>query len=133
MKWDIQKLNSDDKGREIKKILDGEFNLFRETAVAASNLKPLLMYYLQDEKLKERITKIRDVEDKVRNMAAHEIVSVTDDKLKKILTTPMTINQIFNEIKALVIAAKIHISQEDWNSYDKMNEMIEQELAKEVF
>ena len=68
---------------------------------------------------------MRDVEENVRNMAAHEIVSITEEKLQKLLGNNTTFNQIFKAIKSLVVYAGIKITSDDWNSYDKMNEKLE--------
>ena len=41
----------------------------------------------------------------------------------------MTIKQIFDEIKKLVVAAKVPIKKSDWESYDIMNNKIEELLT----
>lgn len=126
-------MNSSAKGKEILKILDKEFpgGMKDNQAVAASNLKPLLLHYLKDKSLKDVVSKIRDVEYNVRNLAAHEIVSITEASLKKILGSSLTIEQIFDLIKRLVTAAGITTNKEDWDSYDEMNEDMMEELLKE--
>lgn len=120
-------LDKTSEGNELIKILDEEFSFggFRDCPIAASNLKPILLSYIDDLKIKKDIEYMRDVEENVRNMAAHEIVSITEEKLQKLLGNNTTFNQIFKAIKSLVVYAGIKITSDDWNSYDKMNEKLE--------
>ena len=132
--WKKDKLLKTDEGKEILQLLDEEFRQFRdESVMMAANLKPILMKYVNDETVKKNVEEMRNIEAKIRNFAAHEIVSVTDDKVKSMLGMPnITMNQIFNKIKNLVVAAKIHVKEEDWNSYDQMNERIRVCLLDEI-
>lgn len=132
LRWSIGKLEQNEKGKEILRILNNEFSknggLRDKTIVYASNLKPLLVYYLNDKNLINNVIVLRDIEDKVRNLAAHEIVSITDEKLSKLLDMPIKINKIFSLIKSLVVAARIRVTEKEWQSYDEMNRMIEKML-----
>lgn len=132
----INKLNRTDEGREILSVLnecDDFRGDFKDSSLAAGNLKPILVHFLQDDSVKDSVTKMRAIESRIRNMAAHQIVSITDDKIKSLtndaLGTPMTIKQIFDEIKKLVVAAKVPIKKADWGSYDIMNNKIEELLT----
>ena len=132
-KWKNSKLLSDAKGREILEVLKQEFRGdFRDTAVMASNLKPLILYYSSDPKLKQSVEDMRNIEEKVRNLAAHEIVSITDERLGELLEQPITMKQIYSMIKNLVVNAKIKITESDWNSYDSMNQLIVDALNLEI-
>ena len=130
--WSINKLKQNDKGKEILNILNKEFSnkggLRDKTIIYASNLKPLLVHYLKDDTLINNVVILRDIEAKVRNLAAHEIVSITDEKLEKILEMPIKINKIFSLIKSMVVAARIRVTDKEWQSYDEMNRMIEKML-----
>ena len=132
--WKKDKLLKTDEGKEILRLLDEEFRQFRdESVMMAANLKPILMKYVNDETVKKNVEEMRNIEAKIRNFAAHEIVSVTDDKVKSMLgMSNITMNQIFNKIKNLVVAAKVHVKEEDWNSYDQMNERIRICLLDEI-
>lgn len=132
-KWKTSKLSSDAKGREILEVLKQEFKGdFRDSAVMASNLKPLLLHYLTDSKLKQSVEEMRNIEEKVRNLAAHEIVSITDERLGELLGQSITMNQIYNMIKNLIVNSKIKITENDWNSYDTMNQLIADILNDEI-
>ena len=70
---------------------------------------------------------MREIEARVRNMAAHEIVSITDEKLKKMKI--MSVKQIFQQIKRLMVEARIPVTEQDWKSYDRMNQIIIREFV----
>ena len=132
----VNKLNGTEEGREILTVLNNCDDFrgdFKDSSLAAGNLKPILVHFLKDESVKTSVTKMRAIESRIRNMAAHQIVSITDDKIKSLtsdaLGTPMTIKQIFDEIKKLVVAAKVPIKKADWGSYDIMNNKIEELLT----
>lgn len=81
-----------------------------------------------DQNLIDDLKKMRDVESKVRNVAAHEIVSVTNDWIKN--RTEMTGEDIMKLLKRLVARAGIRAKAEYWNSYDDMNFAISAELLQ---
>lgn len=62
------------------------------------------------------------VEENIRNLAAHEIISVTDDTIKK--KTGFTSKAIMDKIKQCFQHSGITIKKEYWNSYDDMNTII---------
>lgn len=81
-----------------------------------------------DQSLIDDLKKMRDVESKVRNVAAHEIVSVTNDWIKN--RTEMTGEDIMKLLKRLVARAGIRAKAEYWNSYNDMNFAISAELLQ---
>ena len=83
---------------------------------------PLINKYSEDNVLKQKIKEIMDIEQAIRNLAAHEIVSVTEEWIKE--KTGFSSKQIFELIKFLIVKAGVKVSKEDWESYDKMNEII---------
>lgn len=83
---------------------------------------PLINKYSDDNVLKQKIMEIMDIEQAIRNLAAHEIVSVTEEWVKE--KTGFSPRQIFELIKFLIVKAGVKVSKEDWESYDKMNEII---------
>ena len=75
-----------------------------------------------DGKLIKLVDEVRSVEENIRNLAAHEIVSVTDETIQK--RTGFTAQGIMNRIKQLFAYTGIQIRNEFWNSYDDMNAKI---------
>lgn len=72
--------------------------------------------------LVEQMERIRSVEEQVRNIAAHEIVSVTDDWLYR--KVQLHAQDIIRLLEKLVLRAGIRVQGKDWKSYDQMNQDI---------
>ena len=71
----------------------------------------------------EIIDILRAVEQNIRNKAAHQMVSVTDEKIKKL--TKLSSSEIMSRIKKLFNYSDISVSKEKgWNSYELMNDSI---------
>ena len=68
------------------------------------------------------IYNLREVEGTVRNIAAHEMVSVTDDVIKD--KTNFSSNAIMKKIEKVFSYTDLDIKDEYWNSYDLMNQLI---------
>ena len=75
---------------------------------------------LRGSQLRQLAEKLRNVEIKIRNLAAHEIVSIKDGTIKEL--TGLTGNQIMNMIKDIFAYTGIGVKREYWNSYDDMNQ-----------
>lgn len=80
-------------------------------------------------KLNKRAVIIRIVETNIRNLAAHEIVSVTKATMSNM--TGFTGEEIMTMIKELFPHTGIMVKREYWNSYDQMNEMILEKMSLE--
>ena len=83
-----------------------------------------------DLQLKNRAIKLREIEQGVRNTAAHEIVSVTEEFLVSKVEKNST--QILKLMKQLIQQGVSGIKSEVWNSYNDMNDMIIKEISKVV-
>lgn len=90
--------------------------------IKSDNLKILIEYYSDDPHLKELVSDLRGVEENLRNQAAHQIVSITDQKIKD--ETGFTGKQIMDMIKELFRYTGINIADTVWNSYEEMNQII---------
>lgn len=120
-KWDAFKLNGN-----VKRILDDSFGKekggFQAGDISSVHLKVLIEGMSSDGKLIKLVDEVRSVEENIRNLAAHEIVSVTDETIQK--RTGFTAQGIMNRIKQLFAYTGIQIRSEFWNSYDDMNAKI---------
>ena len=76
----------------------------------------------KDQNVKDTITALRSVESNLRNLAAHQIVSVTDITLKE--ETGYTGKQIMDMIKKSFAYAELSVKREQWESYEDMNRVI---------
>ncbi len=79
-----------------------------------------------DYNLKEKINQLTDVEQNIRNIAAHSMVKITDDDIIK--RTGITSKQIFDIIKGLFVKAGINVKSDVWDTYNRMNEMLINEV-----
>ena len=86
---------------------------------------------LRGSQLRQLAEKLRNVEIKIRNLAAHEIVSIKDGTIKEL--TGLTGNQIMNMIKDIFAYTGIGVKREYWNSYDDMNQKILEIMEKSQF
>ncbi len=119
LKWDEGKL----KNAGLLGILDNEYKGgFRFGPVYSHQIVKLITNKCNDADLKQKVDEITEIEGKVRNVAAHEIVSVTDEWFQNRIGK--NAKEIFELIKYLVGKAGINAKKDDWMSYDKINEQI---------
>lgn len=130
-KISVERLRSNENGQKIINILNEEYkNGFKDkTPLASSNLKAIICGFLDASKEYDRViidmvTELRNVEEKVRNIAAHEIVSITDEMIMKTLDGKFTAKKIMDYIKSMFSYIGICKNDEIWNSYDVMNQYI---------
>ena len=96
---------------------------FRVSPVYSDHLVHLAREYVKNEQIVSLIEDLRRVEESVRNTAAHEIVSLSEDKIRK-LTGGFDTEKIFQMIKNAFKYTGIGVSPNDWHSYEVMNERI---------
>lgn len=125
-KWDLTKLQSDAEGNRILDILNNAYkNLggfktnspvyathFKEIA-EAEQAKPEIIFLMTD---------LRKVEERLRNSAAHTMVSITDKTIST--ESGFTAEQIMKKLREGFKYAKINIKGEMWKDYDRMNDII---------
>ena len=75
-----------------------------------------------DDTLKGKIDEIISIEKNIRNLAAHQIVSVTEQSV--IDKTGKSSQDIMNIIKYLIVQVGVGAGKDDWDTYDKLNQMI---------
>lgn len=132
----VNRLQNAQKGKEINEVLNEQFKRsggYSDRELSARNMHPILMKYLSDDKIKSCVDDLNNIESRLRNLAAHEIVSMTDEYISQITQAAtgksMNASQIYSEIKVLVVAAGINVKKDEWHSYDRMNKAIEHELS----
>jgi CRISPR-associated protein (Cas_Csm6). len=119
--WNMDKL----KKNNIFDILNNAYikkGGIKEGPVYSHALAHIIRAKSNDDILKSKVDEIVDVEQNIRNLAAHQIVSVTDkwfvDKSGK---SP---EEIMNIIRYLFVQAGVGAKNDDWNTYDVMNDPI---------
>ncbi len=121
-RWDANKL----KNSKVDQVLLAKWPNFKYDVVYGIHLNEIVQSMCSHSKVCRYTRDLVDVEQKIRNVAAHEIVSVTDEWIyKKTQSTP---ESILEKIQFLCDDLKINDAPENWDSYDKMNEYIIQML-----
>ena len=124
--WNKKKLLSDKNGEKILKVLNESYNgfTFKNTASSDNYLKLMESddFGISKRLITKKAEKLRDIEKDGRNKAAHQIVSIDDNFLKR--ETGYNSEEILNRIIDFVQDIKLGIKNEHWNSYEIMNEKI---------
>lgn len=119
-----KKLEQSEKGRYVQEILKKRFqNEVKEQFYSSAQIYPILGELMQkDTDLCEILKRLDRVESEVRNVTAHQIVSVTDEWIQKKVS--LSSGDIMKLLKQLAVKAKLPVKNEYWDSYDHMNRQI---------
>lgn len=123
-KWDRNKLA----GTDILAKLDAAYTDARNPSgfkygdIKSDNLMILIREFSEDSHLIRLVEDLRDVEYKVRNIAAHNMVSIDEDGIWRM--SGQTPGQIMKNIRELFHYTGYNIRSEAWDSYEEMNEEI---------
>lgn len=118
-KWDINKLKQN---VSVWEALNTYPNGFSRKDISADHILKIMRNLLKNSTMLQLSEKIRKIEKNVRNIPAHNLVSVTEAWVKrKCGYIPV---EIFELLKQYVKKLHFKIADEDWNSYDVMNQMI---------
>lgn len=123
-KWNLRKLEKTEAGTVLKK----HAGTFKEGPVYSQHLLWLIQDIIKESRIFDNAKKLRDAEEHIRNLAAHEIVSVTPEKIIKL--TGMSPDRMMQLIKELVLGSGLSVTGRQWQSYDFMNEEILKYVAR---
>ena len=114
---------------EVLEILNRKFtDGFRFGPVYSYHLNTIVQAKCSDALMAQRVQELVNVEQKVRNLAAHSIVSATPEWVKE--RTGKSVDEIMWLIRYICEKVGIADSQESWRSYDRMNKKIIEKLDK---
>lgn len=119
-------LGKTEEGKGILAVLDDQFKPFCNTFYSAAHLTVIINNYSKDEKFIEKVNLLRTVEESVRNIAAHEIIYIDEEFIKK--RCDISTKQIMDALKFLITTIAPSIPKNIWNSYDEMNALIKSTL-----
>ena len=121
LKWNKEQLkeNYPEADELLNSAFNGNFN-YRE--VYSSALVIIIKGFSKDKTLTELAENLRSVEEKARNRAAHEIVSLSDETIKNM--TGFDTENIMKMLKSAFKYTDIGVSSKYWDSYEDMNEKI---------
>lgn len=116
MMWNRKKLEQ----AGLMQLLNDEYGgEFRLGPVYSGHIAKIISHKSDDKTLIQKVNDIAFIEGKVRNPAAHQIISVTDEWIKQ--ETTKTVHEIMTIIRYLIIKSGINVKDDDWKSYDAMN------------
>lgn len=125
-KWDENKLGSSE-NQEILNTLKGKYGIFRYGPVYSDNLYQLIEHYSSTAMDSYScVRNLRNIEKTVRNIAAHEMTMMNDEKIKS--RTGFTSGEAMEMIKECFQIAQAPLVPGCWNSYDEMNELIKSKM-----
>ncbi len=126
-KWSTAKLAGSSVLNALNQCFVSNGQQFSGKDIYSIHLKALIDGFSQDEQLKRLVENVRSVEGSIRNLAAHEIVSVTEESIKRI--TGFSPKDIMDMIKELFNYTGMSIKGNYWDSYDDMNKVILEKLS----
>ena len=125
----IDRMSGNPLGERILGILEEAFKGYggyHNSDLSPAQLVPVIEAMSNDESLKKRVKDLRNAEQNCRHMAAHEIVSVTEEWIKERCgLTPSDILAELNGIAEYIGVKRSEIT----GSYEKMNELIKESLG----
>lgn len=131
-KWDRNKLKHVGLTEILEKAYQDTDGGFRYGPVYSTHIAKIIEQKCPDAELVQQINEMVRIEGAVRNVAAHEIVSVTDEWIQARTRSGNKAGkkawEIFEIIKYIMKEAGITAKKEDWQSYDRVNQRIIQEL-----
>ena len=107
-------------------MLCAKYTYFYDQFIKSDHLCYLIENMLREPRTVQLVKKIRDVEQKVRNLAAHQIVSINGDFFKK--TAGLSAEEMCHKLEELFSLSCVQLSSKAWDSYDRMNDFIIQKM-----
>ena len=124
---EVIEYGSPEKRKEAEKILnalDKEFGgEFKTNDLAAANLYAIINGVGKDSSVTRCSATLKNVERKIRNIAAHQVVAIDEKDIKS--ECQISSKEIVRMMHLMAQKSKIATS-DDWKSYDKMNEYIKE-------
>lgn len=123
--WSRKKLE----GTAIEKILLEKWDNFDYSWLKSIHIVCLIEAKSQNSNVIQIVQELRNVEGKIRNIAAHEIVAVTDQEIKK--QTGNTAEQVYDLLKEAFKYTSLNVRTDYWNAYDEMNRFIIKKIEEQ--
>ena len=117
----------------VLNILQAAFyNDFKFGYVYSIQMLKIIKSQTEDRNLKSACDRLRSIEEKVRNIAAHQMIAITDRKLKELTKNEKdkkcpngyTLGNIMKLIEDIFEYTPLKVKEEYWNSFEEMNKKI---------
>lgn len=115
---------------EILCILQMKYRTgLKENPLSSEYMSEIIIEKDKELVVKQDVMKIREIEKKIRNYAAHEIVAITEESIKK--DAEIQPKEIVELLWKIAVRGGIKLKKEYWDSYDDMNQKIIEEIEKQ--
>ena len=124
-KWDENKINEGSQDADIIRsvLTDQNGNLMCGYITSNDLIRIIKKRKDQfDQDLIKKCIDLREIEKKIRNVAAHQMTAITPEKIRS--ATSFTSDEIMNIIKDLINHTCIPKELLQWDSYERMNDYI---------
>ncbi|MCD8090840.1 MAG: hypothetical protein LUD81_09550 [Clostridiales bacterium] len=113
-------------GMRILNCLNNKYNGgYTDRECTTAQLEAVIEDMSDDEKLKKYAKTIRTAEEKIRNKAAHTIISIDDSFIKREIG--ISAGELYDCMKKMAVKLGL-VNKNMWDSYEKMNELILKKL-----
>lgn len=123
---DFEKMEKSRTGLKVKQCLLNVYGNDRQETerhfYSSAQMLYLIKEFSDDKNIVAAAEILRDVEQNIRNIAAHEIISVDERTIKN--KTGVDSLWVVNYLKKMLEQSMRHMKTEFWNSYNDMNDMI---------
>ena len=121
------KLSETNAGKNLLQELDQEFagSGYRDSDFSSKQAVVWIQLLSKDEAIVKDFKILRDVESTVRNLAAHEVVSITDEWIES--RSGYNTTTIMKKLKNITTKT-IKQAGNHWSSYNTMTQQIEELL-----
>ena len=116
----VFKLSRDYLPPDLLTALDDSFNGYRDSAPSAAIILPLISLK-GDARAAEIANRLREIEERARNIAAHDIVAINEKWIKQ--KTGYETADILQMLKEFFNYC-VDIPIDDWKSYEQLNQAI---------
>ena len=123
------KNNLQDIDKKLYDFFIETYGEYRSGFVASDQLTKMIYKFDTDVACKKAFDEFRAIEETVRNIAAHNLVSITDDWIKS--KCGCSASQIVKKLRSLAVKSGIKINKDGWDSYSIMNVLIKEAFLLE--
>ncbi len=118
----VARLNETEMGKNILYCLNKKYNgKYTDKEYTTAQLEAVIGGMPGDEKLKKYANTIRKAEDRIRNRAAHTIISIDDSVIKREIG--ISADDLYDCMKKMAVSLGL-AGKNVWDSYEEMNERI---------
>ena len=132
-KWELAKIDDTEIGTVLQNnypsFSNAENNRNNTNFIKSDHIVLLIKNFVENHELIDLVSNLRETEKNIRNLAAHQIVSIDDEKIKQKTQnrsnkTGFSSDDLCRMLEKLFNLSCKSISSKDWQSYDNMNDFI---------